>query len=185
MNNKILILLFSVASLAAYSQQVSVVSFTETSDFIPGADQRRDFNGDLCALVKIQVVDEVTDVEGNVMGDIMVKGVEKWVYMAKGSKKANIHLKNHLPVNVEFNQYKVKALQGNRVYVLVLAQKSTSDKVKLDKIDMKDMSYVVCKVLGVRAGFISLKQDGIDGVVKIPVKEVLRIRYANGSTRKF
>ena len=185
MKSKILILFFCFFSLAVHSQQVSVSSLTESTDFIPGDDQRRDFNGDLCALVKVQVVDEVTDVEGNVMGDILTKGVEKWVYMAKGSKKLKIHLKNYLPVDIEFGQYKIQSLQGNRIYVLVLSQNPEVDKSKLDKIDMKDMSYVVCKVVGVKAGYISLKQDGIDGVLKVPVKEVIRIRYANGKTRKF
>ena len=185
MKSKVLIFLFCFFSLVVYSQQVSVSSFTESNDFIPGDDQRRDFNGDLCALVKIQVVDEVTDVEGNVMGDILTKGVEKWVYMAKGSKKIKIHLKNYLPVDIEFSQYKIQSLQGNRIYVLVLSKKPEVDKSKLDKIDMKDMSYIVCKVEGVKAGFISFKQDGIDGILKIPVQEVIRIRYANGKTRKF
>jgi len=185
MKSKVLILFFCLFPLVVHSQKVSVSSLTESKDFIPGDDQRRDFNGDLCALIKLQVVDEVTDVEGNVMGDILTKGVEKWVYMAKGSKKIKIHLKNYLPVDIDFSQYNIHSLQGNRIYVLVLSQKPEEDKSKLDKIDMKDMSYIVCKVVGVKAGFISLKQDGIDGVLKIPVKEVIRIRYANGKTRKF
>jgi hypothetical protein len=92
----------------------------ETTDFIPAADQRRDFNKQLCALVKIQVVDEITDVEGNVMGDIVNKGVEKWVYMAKDSRNMKIHLKNNLPVKVMFRDYDIDGLKSNRIYEIII-----------------------------------------------------------------
>ena len=101
--------------IVANSQQVSVSSMKETTDFIPGDDQRKDFNGDLCALVKVQVVDDIADIEGNIMGDIVNKGVEKWAYMAKGSKSMKIHLKNYLPVEVVFSKYKINSLKSNRV----------------------------------------------------------------------
>ena len=97
----------------------------ETTDFIPAADQRRDFNKQLCALVKVQVVDEITDVEGNIMGDIVNKGVEKWVYMAKGSRNMKIHLKNNLPAKIMFRDYGINGLVSNRIYELVL--KTTAD----------------------------------------------------------
>ena len=100
--------------------QTSVQTMRMTTDFIPSTDQRRDYNKQLCALVKIQVVDAITDVEGNVMGDIVNKGVEKWVYMAKGSKNMKIHLANNLPVTVTFSKFKIKSLEANRVYELVL-----------------------------------------------------------------
>ena len=119
---KLLTCLLSSLLAVSYTvaQKATIVSMTETTDFIAGDDQRRDFNKELCALVKIQVVDEITDVEGNVIGDIVNHGVEKWVYMAKGSKNIKIHLKNNLPLRVMFRDYKVDALKSNRVYVLVL-----------------------------------------------------------------
>lgn len=95
MTNRIKTTLF-LFLLCAYgwAQQANVVSFTETIDIIAGDDQRRDLNRQLCALVKVQVVDDIIDVEGNVVGDIVNRGVEKWVYMAKGSRNMKIHLKN-------------------------------------------------------------------------------------------
>ena len=107
-------------AISGWGQQAKVVSMTETIDIIAGDDQRRDFNGALCALVKVQVVDDITDVEGNVMGEIVNHGVEKWVYMAKDSRSMTIHLKNNLPLKVVFNDYKIKGLASNRVYVLTL-----------------------------------------------------------------
>ena len=135
--------------IVANSQQVSVSSMKETTDFIPGDDQRKDFNGDLCALVKVQVVDDIADIEGNIMGDIVNKGVEKWAYMAKGSKSMKIHLKNYLPVEVVFSKYKINSLKSNRVYQIVLNAEKIDDKPKLDRVEMKDISYILCKIVSV------------------------------------
>ena len=171
--------------IVANSQQVSVSSMKETTDFIPGDDQRKDFDGDLCALVKVQVVDDIADIEGNIMGDIVNKGVEKWAYMAKGSKSMKIHLKNYLPVEVVFSKYKINSLKSNRVYQIVLNAEKIDDKPKLDRVEMKDMSYILCKIVSVKGGYISFKQDEIDGVLKVPVKEVSKIKYVSGAVKKF
>ena len=42
------------------------------------------------------------------------------IYMCKGSRNVRIHLKNHLPVKVMFQDYKINGLESNRVYELVL-----------------------------------------------------------------
>ena len=103
---------------------------TETTDFIPGDDQRSDLNKQLAALVKVQVVDEITDVEGNVVGDIVNHGVEKWIYLAQGSRNMKIHLKNNLPIRVVFRDYKINGLKSNRVYELVLKVTQTGNDNK-------------------------------------------------------
>lgn len=98
----------------------TVKSFTATADHIPGNERRKDYNGVPCALVKVQVVDDITRVEGTKIGDIENKGVEKWIYMCKGSRNVRIHLRNHLPVKVMFQDYKINGLESNRVYELIL-----------------------------------------------------------------
>lgn len=107
---------------------VKVISFTETTDHISGAERKKDFNGNYCALVKVQVLDNIQRVEGNKIGSIVNRGVEKWVYMCRKSRNMRIHFQNHLPVRVVFGNYKVTELESNRVYELVIeipdAQKS-------------------------------------------------------------
>lgn len=122
MNKRIMsfVLLALVLATNAMAQQPKVLDFAVTSDFIPADDQRRDFNKQLCALVKVQVVDQITDIEGNVMGDIVNHGVEKWVYMAKGSRNMKIHFKNNLPIKVMFKDWEINGLESNRVYVLTI-----------------------------------------------------------------
>lgn len=129
---------------AANAQKaVKVKSFVMTADHIPGNDRRNDLNGAPCALIKIQVVDDVDRIEGNCIGEVINRGVEKWVYMCKGSRNMRIHLKNHLPVRIVFKNYMINGLQGNRVYELVLSVpdqaslQSSMAEVNSNKLQLK------------------------------------------------
>ena len=113
--------LVCLVTFTANAQNAVVIkSFTQTTDHIPGNDRRNDLNGTPCALVKVQVVDDIERIEGNRIGDIVKYGVEKWVYMCAGSRNMRIHLKNHLPVKVMFQDYHINGLESNRVYELVI-----------------------------------------------------------------
>ena len=108
------------------AQEVMVKSLTKTTGFIPGNEQRRDANGDLCALLKIQVVDGVTRIEGTPpIGNLVDRGTEKWVFLPKGTRQVTIHFEKHLPLSVYFREHnsEIVALESNRVYQLVLIDK--------------------------------------------------------------
>ena len=108
-------------ALAANAQKTATVkNFSQTTDHISGSDRRNDLNGTPCALVKVQVADEIERIEGNKIGNIVDRGVEKWVYMCAGSRNIKIHLKHHLPVKVMFQDYHINGLESNRVYELVI-----------------------------------------------------------------
>ena len=130
------LLLFFFAVAVNCAEYLPIRNFSSTTDHIPGAERRNDLNGNPCALVKIQVVDDIERIEGNKIGKIVNKGVEKWVYMCKGSRNMKVHLKNHLPVAVSFRDYNILGLESNRVYELVLefpdVQASTG-KAHVDK----------------------------------------------------
>lgn len=115
-----LLLCAFVLSVSSQKTTATVKSFVQTTDHISGSDRRNDLNGTPCALVKVQVVDDISRVEGNRIGDIVNKGVEKWVYMCKGSRNMKIVLKNHLPLTIKFPDYKIKGLESNRVYELII-----------------------------------------------------------------
>jgi len=126
--------------LNASSQKAATVkSFVQTTDHISGSERRNDMNGTPCALVKVQVVDDISRVEGNRIGDIVNKGVEKWVYMCKGSRNMRIHLKNHLPVKVMFQDYQINGLESNRVYELVI--ETPDAPTQLEKQQMLVINY--------------------------------------------
>lgn len=117
---QIVFLMLTLAVAPALSQKPTTIRLAQTTDHIPGDDRRNDLNGNPCALVKVQVIDDIERIEGNKIGGIVKKGVEKWVYMCKGSRNMKIHLKNHLPVMVVFRDYDIIGLESNRVYELVL-----------------------------------------------------------------
>lgn len=121
-----------------------VLSMRSTNDFIPGDDQRKDFNRKPCALVKVQVIDDVTDVEGNVMGDVVNKGVEKWVYMASGSRNMKIHFGNNLPLKVDFKNYDIQGLKGNRIYELSI---DVPNKPKAKEVEEVKGNYLQMRVV--------------------------------------
>lgn len=123
---------------SAKGQETAIVkNFTQTIDHIPGNDRRSDLNGTLCALVKVQVIDEIERVEGNKIGDIVERGVEKWVYMCAGSRNMRIHLKNHLPVRVRFADFQIDELESNRVYELVIEIPDADQKGQEKKRTLK------------------------------------------------
>ena len=115
-------------------QAATVKSFTMTTDHIPSGDRRNDMNGVPCALIKVQVLDDIERIEGNKIGDIVNMGVEKWIYMCKGSRNIRIHFKNHLPARIKFQDYKIGGLESNRVYELVI---EASKPIVPDSKDVK------------------------------------------------
>lgn len=117
-----IILFFCIISSVSFAQtELRVKSMTLTTDHIPAAEKRNDYNGQACALVKIQVVDEVQRIEGfSIGGAVRKTGVEHWAYMCNGAKSMKIHFRNHLPVEVRFLDFQIDVLESNRVYELVL-----------------------------------------------------------------
>lgn len=114
--------LLIVLSMTSMAQELNVTSFEKTNGIIAGNDRRMDYNDVPCALVKIQVVDDIEDVDWAVIGDIVDNGTEKWVYMENGSKKMKVIPRNHIPVEITFMDYGIESLESNRVYKLVLAE---------------------------------------------------------------
>ena len=56
---------------------------------------------------------------------------------------------------------------------------------KLDTVEMKDGSYIICKVISVRKTTLLIKQDEVEGNISIPIKDVVEILYSNGSNKRF
>ena len=79
-------------------------------------------NGDACALVKIFVVGDVADVEGNVVKPLVKKNSQTWAFMTQGSKQMQVIAQNALPLMVTFADYGIEKLESNRTYILTLNQ---------------------------------------------------------------
>ena len=118
----ILLYVFSLLNTTV-AQKLSVESFVlAPTDNTAQTEGRKDLNGDACALVKIFVVGDVADVEGNVVKPLVKKNSQTWTFMTQGSKQMQVIAQNALPLMVTFADYGIEKLESNRTYILTLNQ---------------------------------------------------------------
>jgi len=129
MKKSLLFLLFVLQTIAALSQKLQVESFKITeSDISAQTQPRKDLNDRNCALVKVQFVGAISEVEGNVVKPLVNHGNETWVYMPQGSRQLKLLTQSYLPVMVTFADYGVEKLESNRTYVQVLVKPSVQNE---------------------------------------------------------
>ena len=90
---KLYLIILSVFALlnTAVAQELTVKSFVlAPTDITAQTEGRKDLNGDVCALVKIFVVGDVADVEGNVVKPLVKKNSQTWAFMTQGSKQMQV-----------------------------------------------------------------------------------------------
>lgn len=115
-----ILLLFSIS---VYSQELHVKSFgIAESDLSAQTQPRKDLNDKNCALVKVQFVGGISEIEGNVITPLIKHGNETWVYMPQGSRQMKVFTQSFLPVMVTFVDYGIEKLESNRTYVLILTK---------------------------------------------------------------
>ena len=140
MKKSLLFLLFVLQTIAALSQKLQVESFKITeSDISAQTQPRKDLNDRNCALVKVQFVGAISEVEGNVVKPLISHGNETWVYMPQGSRQLKLLTQRYLPVMVTFADYGVEKLESNRTYVLVLVKPNGQN----DPIDAGGNFYAI------------------------------------------
>ena len=113
-------LLFAAIS-SALAQKLTVESFKLVpSDLTAQTQPRKDLNDRNCAVVKVQFVGGLTNIEGNVIMPLVRRNNETWVYMPQNTRQMKVITKNYLPLMVTFADYGVERLESNRTYVLTL-----------------------------------------------------------------
>ena len=137
--HNIIICLFAILPIAAMSQELKVQSFTlSPTEIIPSSEQRKDLNGVNCALVKVQVIDGIDRVEGNIIGDIDSRGTEKRIYLTQGTKFFRLYPHSHLPVSITTSEFDIEKLESNRVYILRLTGDADEKKAEPKKEDKRE-----------------------------------------------
>ena len=127
MKKFLLLLLFVFQTIVVWAQKLTVESFKLAENDISAQTQpRKDLNDRNCALVKVQFVGAISEVEGNVVKPLMKHGNETWVYMPQGSRQLKLLTQNYLPIMVTFADYGVEKLESNRTYVLVMIKPMAS-----------------------------------------------------------
>ena len=112
---------FFLVVSSVYSQELTIKSFKViTGDLSAQTQPRKDLNDKNCALVKVQFVGGISEIEGNVITPLIKHGNETWVYMPQGSRQMKVLTQSFLPVMVTFADYGIEKLESNRTYVLIL-----------------------------------------------------------------
>ena len=133
------VLLFAAIS-SALAQELTVKSFKlASSDLTAQAQPRKDLNNRNCAVVKVQFVGELTNIEGNVIMPLVKRNNETWVYMPQNTRQMKVITKNYLPLMVTFADYDIERLESNRTYVLTLLSNNLQQAQQSQTLTIKYM----------------------------------------------
>ena len=122
--------MLSVAS----AQKLTVESMALAGNDISASQyERKDLNGQACALVKVLLPMPGAVFEGNVIGNVDFKTGEYWVYMTAGSKELRIKHPQAQPVQAVFKDFGVDRLTSKTTYMLsvLLPQAAVTQMQKL------------------------------------------------------
>ena len=121
MRHLLFIIVFLSNILTAGAQELRVKSFTPLPmDLTARKQQRLDLNGKPCAMLKIMVMDDITDCNKSNIGDIATSGVMKLVYLPSVVRSVTLNFKYHYPLTITFADYGVTKLEGSATYELRL-----------------------------------------------------------------
>ena len=119
---------------AAQAQELTVKSMAVAGNDISASQyERKDLNGQACALVKVLLASPGAVFEGNVIGDVAYKTGEYWVYLTEGTKELRIKHPQTQPLQVVFKEYGIEKVSAKTTYNLsvLLPQASQPQTQKL------------------------------------------------------
>ena len=131
MKRVLLFLLLLGGSISSFSQELEVKKIQQDERDQTAVDApRRDINGNLCGLVRVQLKEEGAQFEGNVMGDVQFTGSEYLVFLPNGTKRLGIKHPDYLPTTIVFADYGTKKIESGVTYQLKV--KANKKKAKVD-----------------------------------------------------
>lgn len=105
----------------AGAQEIKVKSFSvQMMEVMTEPMQRRDNNGNICALVKVIIPSAQAAFEGNLIGKCDFKTSEYWCYLSPGSKHLKIKYPGCEPLMVNFEDLIGSGVRSKQIYELYL-----------------------------------------------------------------
>lgn len=153
MRHFFLMTLFAMSYVLMNAQELDVKSLeTDVMDITARTNVRNDLNNEPCALLKVYVVDEISNASGGVVGEIVKKGTEYWIYLEEGSNSIKINPSKHLPIKILFKDYGVNGVEGKVTYVLTLVEK-TSDVPSISEENIDNADQYVTQGMAYENGY--------------------------------
>ena len=122
MKQIVIILTLLFCATLSFAQELKVKSFTHDQMSLEArvGGGRKDLNGKQCALIKVQVRDDIVDCTGGNVGEIISKGIVKKVFVSPDTKFLKFEFKYNYPLKVTFADYGIKSLAEGATYTLTL-----------------------------------------------------------------
>ncbi len=120
------IFLLSVSHVMGNAQDYEVKSFEQVVTDLTGwssETSRVGADGKMCAVLKVQANDRLKEAQGNVIGDLVRKGLETWIYLSDGTKQVQLYFDKHLPLTIKCEDFKYPKFSEKLTYVVKLEEK--------------------------------------------------------------
>lgn len=128
---------------SVWAQELKVISF-EADPFDMTAQQanKKDGNGETCALVKVQILSDKVRFDGDIVGQPQHNQNEYHVYLVPECQRLSISTDNTMPSDIEFGDYGIEELKGGCTYILKLEMPEKAPGA-IFEIGMPDVTIVV------------------------------------------
>ena len=122
MKQSIITLTLLFCATLSFAQELKVKSFTHDQMSLEArvGGGRKDLNGKQCALIKVQVRDDIVDCTGGNVGEIISKGIVKKIFVSPDTRFLKFEFKYNYPLKVTFADYGIKSLAEGGTYTLTL-----------------------------------------------------------------
>ena len=122
MKQIVIILTLLLCSTLSFAQELKVKSFTHDQMSLEArvGGGRKDLNGKQCALIKVQVRDDIVDCTGGNVGEIISKGIVKKIFVSPDTRFLKFEFKYNYPLKVTLADYGIKSLAEGGTYTLTL-----------------------------------------------------------------
>lgn len=133
---QIIIAFLLLIPIFLYAQDIEVVSFgiAENSAALKFKDRVQDENGNYCALIKIITLDKDLSFSGDIVGNVVNRMNEYWVFVKPGTSAIKISSNNNMSKQIVFADYQAEALLPNLQYSLVLKSRNQNNNTDPSQI---------------------------------------------------
>lgn len=124
MKRILMMAVMALSLLAVRAQELTVNSisaavFDATAN--SPATERKDLNGELCALIKVQLPLANAEFMGNIVGETVNHSGEYWVYVIDGTRQLHLHHGLIKPLVIYFPDFGIKGVEGGVTYIVDLS----------------------------------------------------------------
>ncbi len=108
---------FFFVAITSHAEEIKIKSFSMLMDPMTTDIQRKDNNGQICALVKVACPADGVSFKGSVVSNERVAN-EYFVSLTPGTRFLQLHVPGYLPKMVDFQDYDIKGVMSRRIYYL-------------------------------------------------------------------